>query len=60
MAEDIKVGKAVGNGFIEPMKKSWEQGKPVEAITQGVLACIIHDVNEELQDLPKSENKVCL
>jgi Domain of unknown function (DUF4157) len=37
MAEDIKVGKALGSGLIEPMKKSWEQGKPVEAITQGVL-----------------------
>jgi hypothetical protein len=37
MAEDTQVFKALGNGFIEPMKKSWEQGKPVEAITQGVL-----------------------
>jgi hypothetical protein len=37
MAEDTQVFKALGNGFIEPMKKSWEQGKPVEAITQGAL-----------------------
>jgi hypothetical protein len=39
-AEDAKVFNAVGNGLIEPMKKSWEQGKPVEAITQGVLEVV--------------------
>jgi hypothetical protein len=37
MAEDIKVGKALGSGLIEPMQKSWEQGKYVEAVTQGGL-----------------------
>jgi hypothetical protein len=37
MAEDIKMGKALGSGLIEPMQKSWEQGKYVEAVTQGGL-----------------------
>jgi Domain of unknown function (DUF4157) len=37
MAEDANVFKAVGNGLIEPMKQSWEQGKYVEAVTQGGL-----------------------
>jgi hypothetical protein len=40
MNEDLKVGNALLGSVIDPMKQSWQQGKPVEAITQGGLEIV--------------------